>query len=129
MELDPLVNAMKTIVGNEERRKKDCIICPASKLVRQTLRLMQSNGYVGEIEFIDDGRTGKFKVQLFGRINQCRAIRPHFSTSVDELEKWEKRFLPAKDFGLIILTTPQGIMTHQEARQKNVGGKLLAYVY
>jgi small subunit ribosomal protein S8 len=129
MGLDPLVNAMNTIVSNEERHKKDCVICPASKLVRQILRLMQSNGYVGEIELIDDGRLGKFKVQLFGRVNECRAINPYFSTKVSELEKWEKRFLPAKDFGLIILSTSQGIMTHRDAREKNMGGRLLAYVY
>jgi len=127
--LDPLVNAMTTIINNELRRKKSCVICPASRLVGQVLRLMQSHGYIGEIEFIDDGRTGKFKVQLFGRINDCRAVTPHFPIGLRKFEKWEKRFLPAKDFGLIILTTPQGVMTHLSAKEKSLGGRLLAYVY
>ena len=127
--MELLVNAMTTIINNETRHKKACVLCPASRLVGQVLRLMQSHGYIGEIEFIDDGRTGKFKVQLFGRINQCRAITPHFSVKIDEIEKWEKRFLPAKDFGMLILTTPQGVMTHQSAIEKNTGGRLLAYVY
>ncbi len=90
---------------------------------------MQSKGYIGEIEFIDDGRTGKFRVQLFGRINDCRAIKPRHAVKVKEMEKWEKRYLPAKDVGILILTTPQGIMTHEEAKKRHIGGRLLAYVY
>ena len=48
---------------------------------------------------------------------------------MQDFEKYEKRFLPAKDFGIIIMTTPQGIMTHIEAKKKSTGGKLLAYCY
>ena len=129
VELDPLANALNTIINNEVRHRKNCVICPSSKLVGQVLRIMQSHGYVGEIEFIDDGRTGKFRVQLFGRINECKAVKPRFSVKVKEFEKWEKRFLPARDFGLLILTTPQGLMTHQTAKEKNIGGRLLAYIY
>jgi len=44
-------------------------------------------------------------------------------------EKFEKRYLPAKDFGMIIVSTNQGIMTHIEAKEKGLGGRLLAYVY
>jgi len=72
--LDPLVNALNTIMSHEQRRKSECIITPASGLVGRVLRLIQSKGYVGEIEFIDDGRQGKFRVQLFGRINECQAV-------------------------------------------------------
>jgi len=46
-----------------------------------------------------------------------------------EYEKWEKRFLPAFDFGLLIVSTSQGVMTHKEAREKGIGGRLIAYVY
>lgn len=126
---DPLANALTTIRNHEERRKKECIICPASKLIGKVLRIMQSKGYIGEIEFIDDGRTGKFRVQLFGRINDCRAIKPRHAVKVREMEKWEKRYLPAKDVGILILTTPHGVMTHEEAKKRHIGGRLLAYVY
>jgi len=46
-----------------------------------------------------------------------------------DFEKWEKRYLPAKGFGSIILTTPEGVMTHSEARDNGIGGELLAFVY
>ena len=127
--MDPLVNALNTIMSHEERRKNECIITPASGLVGQVLRLIQGKGYVGEIEFIDDGRQGKFRVQLFGRINECRAVTPRFKTKVSEMEKWEKRFLPSRNLGTVILSTPQGVMDHNQAKEENVGGVLLAYVY
>ena len=127
--MDPLVNALNIIMSHEGRRKNECIITPASGLVGRVLRLIQSKGYIGEIEFIDDGRQGKFRVQLFGRINECEAVRPRFKTRVSEMEKWEKRFLPSRNLGLVILSTPMGVMDHVHAKEENVGGVVLAYVY
>ena len=127
--MEPLTNAFNTIMSHEGRHKKECIICPASNLVGRVLRLIQSLGYIGEIEFIDDGRQGKFRVQLFGRINDCKAVKPRFSVKVKGIEKYEKRFLPSRDMGTLILSTPQGVMTHENARQQNLGGRVLAYVF
>lgn len=127
--MDPLVNALNTIMSHENRRKTECIITPASGLVGRVLRLIQSKGYVGEIEYIDDGRQGKFRVQLFGRINRCQAVTPRFKTKVSELKKWEKRFLPSRNLGTVILSTPQGVIDHIKSKEDNVGGVILAYVY
>ena len=127
--MDPLVNALNTILIHEGRHKKECIICPASNLVGRVLRLFQMKGYIGEIEYIDDGRQGKFRVQLFGRINDCKAVKPRFSVKAKGIEKYEKRFLPSRDLGTMVLSTPNGIMTHVEAKEQNTGGRVLAYVY
>jgi len=127
--MDPLVNAFNAIMMNENRHKKDCIIYPASDLIARVLRLIQSKGYIGEIEFIDDGRQGKFRVQLFGRINECMAVTPRYSAKVFNLEKYEKRFLPSRDMGLLIVSTSKGIMTHIDAKGQNLGGRILAYVF
>ena len=129
MLIDPLVNALNTILVHENRHKKECIIAPASNLVGTVLRIFQGKGYVGEIEFIDDGRQGKFRVQLFGRINECKAVKPRFSVKVKGLERYEKRFLPSRDLGTLIISTPKGIITHQEAREQNSGGRVLAYIF
>jgi len=129
MNMDTVANGLTTIFNNEMRRKKECYIMPASKLLGNVLRVMQMNGYIGEIEFIDDGRSGKFRVQLLGRINKCGAIRPRYSFKANDLEKWEKAYLPARDMGILIVTTSQGVISHLEAKKRNIGGKLLAYVY
>jgi len=127
--MDTLANGLTTVVNTEMRNKQECIISPASKLLGRVLRIMQLNGYIGEFEFIDDGRAGKFKVQILGRINKCGAIRPRFSVKTDKFEEWEKKFLPSRDVGLLIVSTPNGVLSHKDASEKHVGGKLLAFIY
>ncbi len=127
--MDTIANGLITILNNELRRKKECIITPASKLLGNVLRVIQMNGYIGEFEFIDDGRSGKFRVQLLGRINKCGAIRPRFAVKSRDIEKWEKSFLPSRDIGIIAVSTPKGVISHKDAVQKEVGGLLLAFVY
>lgn len=127
--MDTVSNGLTTIINNEVRNKRECIISPASKLLGRILRILQLNGYIGEFEFIDDGRSGKFKIQLLGRINSCGAIRPRFSVKNSEIEEWEKKFLPSKDVGLLVISTPNGVISHREAKEKGLGGKLLAFVY
>jgi len=127
--MDTLSNGLTAIMNNELRNKRDCVISPASKLLGRVLRVLQLNGYIGEFEFIDDGRSGKFKVQLLGRVNRCGAIKPRYSVGAYGFENWEKTYLPARDVGILVISTPLGVLSHREAKEKNVGGRLLAYVY
>lgn len=129
MLLDPLADAMSTIKNAENIGKPECMISPASKLIGMTLKVMADLGYIGEFEFMDDGKSGMFKVKLLGRINRCGVIKPRFAARVVELEKWEKRFLPARNFGVLIMSTSQGVIPHTDARTRGIGGQLLAYVY
>ncbi len=129
MLLDPLADALSIIKNAEMTGKPDCTLRPASKLIGNVLKVMKEKGYIGDFEFIDDGKSGIFKVQLKGKINKCGVIRPRHAVKNTDFEKWEKRYLPAKGFGSIILTTPEGVMTHKEARDNGIGGELLAYVY
>lgn len=126
---DPLANVLVNIMNSEERGKSECIVTPAPKLIANVLRVLQKSGYVGEFEFIDDGRLGKLRIQLLGRINKCGVIKPYYSVSYTELEDWAHQYLPAKDIGFLILTTSKGILTHKEAIANKVGGRLMAFVY
>ena len=127
--MDTLANGLTTIMNNESRNKRECVISPASKLLGRVLQVIQLNRYICEFEFVDDGRSGKFKIQLLGRVNKCGAIKPRFPVSSREFEAWEKRFLPSRDIGLLVISTPQGVVSHKEARKKNIGGRLLAFIY
>jgi len=126
---DPLSNALNTIYNNERRHKRDCLAWPASKLMGQVLRVMQKNGYIGEFEFVDDGRAGKYRIQLLGRVNKCGVIKPRYAMKVSEIEDWEERYLPSRDVGVLIVSTPKGVLSHVDAKDSKVGGRLLAYVY
>ncbi len=126
---DSVSNGLTAIMNNEMRNKRDCVLSPASKLLGRVLRVLQLNGFIGEFEFIDDGRVGKFRVQLLGRVNKCGAIKPRFSVGMNDFEKWEKTFLPARDVGILVVSTSTGVISHKEAKEKKLGGRLLAYVF
>jgi len=126
---DPLNDAMSVIKNAQMAGKLNCLIRPASKLIGRVLKVFEQYKYIEGFEFINDGRAGVYKVSLNGNINNCGVIKPRFSVKKDEMERWEARYLPAQDFGILILTTNLGVMTQAVAKEKGVGGRLLAYVY
>jgi small subunit ribosomal protein S8 len=126
---DILSNALSKIMNGQQRGKKTVSIKPISKLVKEVLRVLNESGYIGESVFEEDATGGKLTVNLIGTINKCGPVKPRFSVKNDNYEKFENRFLPARNFGILIVTTQQGIMTHKAAKERNIGGKLLAYCY
>ena len=126
---DPLAAMLAKVLNAERVGKREVVIKPASIMVKRILALMNDHNYIGSFEEEEDGKGGVLRVQLLGNINKCGVIKPRFSTKRTAFEKWEKRYLPAKDFGIIVVSTPQGVMTHVNAKEKNTGGKLLAYCY
>lgn len=64
---------------------------------------MITSGYIGDIEIVDDHRSGKIVVQLNGRLNKTGVISPRFNVQSKSLENWVNLLLPARSFGIIIL--------------------------
>jgi len=124
-----LNDCLKAMYNAEKRGKRQVLIRPSSKVIVKFLSVMQKHGYIGEFEIVDDHRSGKIVVQLNGRINKCGVISPRFNVKLPDIEKWINNLLPSRQFGHIILTTSQGIMDHEEARAKHLGGKVLGYFY
>ncbi len=129
MKHDPMSDALAAINNAARIGKNTATVSPASDLVKNVLLKLQEEEYIGVFELVEDGKGGKFKVEINPEINQCQPVKPQFYVGSDEFTKWAKRYLPARNFGHLIVTTPEGVLTHDEAREKNVGGKLLGYVY
>jgi small subunit ribosomal protein S8 len=127
--MDTLANAINSIKVAETKGKPDARIRPASKVIKEVLLLLQREGYVGEFEVEDDGKSGVINLKLAGKIMSCGVIKPRYPVKKEDWKKFEERYLPSRDAGLLVATTPQGIMTHKEAKEKGVGGRLLCYVY
>ncbi|HUR68068.1 MAG TPA: 30S ribosomal protein S8 [Candidatus Thermoplasmatota archaeon] len=126
---DPLADALTLIKNAEKAGKLEAEVRPASKLVGHVLKVMQERGYIGPFEFVEDTTGGKFRVKLIGNINNCGVIKPRHAIKKTDYEKWESRYLPAQDFGTLIVTTTSGVISHYSAKEIGTGGKLLAYVY
>ncbi|MCS7110587.1 MAG: 30S ribosomal protein S8 [Candidatus Caldarchaeum sp.] len=125
---DLVSSLFTTLQNNEVVRNRDCFV-KASKLVGEVLKVLQRNGYIGAFEFIDNGRGGIFKIQLLGRINRSAPIRPRIAVKSTQYEFFEQRYLPGRNIGLLVVTTPKGVMSHEEAKTQKTGGRLLGYVY
>ncbi|TKJ20888.1 MAG: 30S ribosomal protein S8 [Promethearchaeota archaeon Loki_b32] len=121
-------DACCAIKNAERARKNEVIINPASKILQQILRIFQKYAYIGEFERYDDGRQGKFKIALLGKINECSGLM-RLNYKISQFEMLERKLLPAPGLGIIILTTNQGIMTMNEAEEKQIGGHALCYIY
>lgn len=126
---DPLANALSVIMNSESRSMKSCLISPSSKIIRTVLSLMNKHNYLGKFTEKETASGTVLSVELLGAINKCGAVKPRYSARHDSFEKFEKRYLPAKDFGFLVVSTPKGVMTHIEAKQESLGGRLIAYFY
>jgi small subunit ribosomal protein S8 len=129
MNNDPLANTLSAIQNYEKVGKKEIVINPTSKLILGILKIMNAHQYVGAVDITTEARGGFAKLHLLGNVNKCGVIKPRFSVGWKDFEKFEKRYLPAKGMGIIIISTPLGLMTLEEAREKKTGGKLIAYCY
>jgi small subunit ribosomal protein S8 len=126
---DPFSNALSGIDNAEGVGHLTHTIQPASNQIGSVLEVFYDRGYIDGFEFVEDGRAGTFEVELKGAINRCGSVKPRYSAGADEFEKWEKRYLPARDYGTLVVTTSHGIMSHYEAREQGIGGQVIAYVY
>lgn len=126
---DPLSNVLSQINSYEKAGKKEFVTKNNSKLIRKILGIMQEHHYLGELEEIKDSKGNLLRIHLIGSINKSGVVKPRFSVQKDNYEKFEKRFLPAKDFGILIVSTSQGLMTHNNAKAKGLGGRLISYCY
>ena len=124
-----LLSDVLYVINNAENIGRTSVTVPASKLVKDVLMVMQRSNYIGSFEFVDDRKAGKFNIELVGKINKSRSVRPRFSIAKDEYEKWEGRYLPAKNFGILIISTSKGVMNQKEALDLGIGGRLLGFVY
>ncbi|MCL5016702.1 MAG: 30S ribosomal protein S8 [Candidatus Parvarchaeota archaeon] len=126
---DILSNVLNVIDVSRSVGHRECVINPTSKLIINLLEILKQNKYLEGYEPINDSKGGFIKVTISENLNKCKAIRPRVPIKAEEITKYEKRFLPAFGFGIIILSTNSGLITNDEAKKNRKGGNLLAYVY
>ncbi|MFH0885141.1 MAG: 30S ribosomal protein S8 [Candidatus Micrarchaeota archaeon] len=125
---DHLADALNTIKTHEIVGQGKCTV-KATRLIGEILRVLKEHKYLKDYKVLDDGRGGWYEIVLDGRINDCGVIKPRLPVRRAEWSKREQEFIPGFGVGLLIVSTPGGIMTNAEAEKKKFGGRLLAYVY
>jgi small subunit ribosomal protein S8 len=125
---DLLADALNKIKVYENTGRAECTV-QSTRLVKNVLATLKSNGYVTEIEEFTEGKFKRLRVTLSNKINDIGVVKPRHAVTVDEYQKYETRYIPSRDFGMLIVSTPSGIMSNKDAKEKHSGGRLIAYVY
>jgi small subunit ribosomal protein S8 len=124
---DPIAD-MLTRIRNGIMSGKTEIEVPYSKLKSAIAEILQANGYLGKVTVTQEGSFKQLKLQLNGNSQPESLVR---------VSKPGRRiYAKANEIpsvrtgkGIVILSTPAGIMTGKEARTKGVGGELICKVY
>ena len=124
MSQDIVADALNQIMNARRAGKKELELKRFSKLLLSVLAIAKLNKYVKNYK--TNGTILKIEI---GPIHGCLAIKPRKMGGKNQIEKYVKRYLPAKNIGLIIISTSKGLMTHVTAMEKNIGGSLIAYIY
>jgi small subunit ribosomal protein S8 len=124
MSQDVISDALNNMLNAVRAGKSTLSIKKYSKLLLSVLAIAKLKGYVKNYRV----ENSVLNIEL-GKLSQCQSIKPRFVVEVGEIEKYAKRYLPAKDIGIIVISTPLGLMTHHTAEEKNTGGSLIAYFY
>ena len=89
---DTLAAALNNILNAERIGRSVCVVRPVSKVTKAVLDIMKDRRYIGEYKEVDDGKGGYIEVNLIGGINKCGVIKPRFSVTKQNFDKFEKRF-------------------------------------
>jgi small subunit ribosomal protein S8 len=126
--MDKFSEAINTIKCNERIGREECTL-NSTKLVKAVLDVMKRESYIKDYQEFKERHVSKLKVMLSNKINNIGVVKPRYAIGKNDMQKYESRYIPSRDFGILILTTPKGVMTNRQAKESNTGGRLLAYLY
>jgi small subunit ribosomal protein S8 len=116
MSQDIVADALNELMNAKKAKKTSVVVKRHSKLLRNVLDIAKNAGY---LDYSIDGNEMTIEIK---ELHEIKAIKPRFTVSVKKINHYTRRFLPAKNFGFIIISTNQGLMKGNEAEEKKLGG-------
>ena len=128
---DPIAD-MLTRIRNANNSRHVSVDIPASNMKKAIAKILLDEGYVKNVEYIDDATQGVIRITLKYAENKQKVITGLKRVSKPGLRIYaSKEELPRvlKGLGIAIISTSKGIMTDKEARRQNIGGEVLAFIW
>lgn len=126
MSQDIVADALNMIKNGKKAQKENVKINRISNLLIEVLKIMKQKGALKKYKI--NGKEKSVEVSI-GELSECKAVKPRFSCTKEQIEKYRRRYLPSRKIGTLILSTNRGLMTHEEALEEKMGGSLIAYFY
>ena len=126
MSQDVVADALNVMRNAKRAGKEEIKIKIISNVLVEVLKIMKQKGAVKKYKINTEEKSIDMTL---GDFQECKSIKPRFTVQKDEIEKYRRRFLPARNMGTIIVSTNKGLMTHEEAQEEKTGGCLIAYFY
>jgi ribosomal protein S8 len=123
MSQDIISDALNQIMNAKKVEKVELKIHRISKVLIKLFTIMKEKGH---IDFTREDQTITVKII---KLNECRAIKPRYFVGVEDIDKYLRRFLPARNFGTLVISTNKGLIDQNEAEKRKIGGSLIAYFY
>ena len=128
---DPIAD-MFTRIRNANQVKHPTVLVPASKIKLEILNVIKNEGFINDVEFVEDGKQGAIKVTLKYTDKKERVIKGITRISKPGLRVYAKASEMPKvlnGLGTAIVSTSNGVMTDREARQQHLGGEVIADIW
>jgi len=126
MAQDIVADGLNMILNAKKAGKGKVGIKIISNLLIEILKIMKQKGAIERYKI--NAKEKSVEVTP-GKLTACKSIKPRFTVDLEGIEKYRRRYLPAREVGTLIVSTNKGLLTHEEAQQEKIGGCLIAYFY
>ena len=126
MSQDIVADALNMIKNAKKARKGSIKINRISNLLIEILKIMKQEDKIKKYKI--NSKEKSVEITL-GELSECKAIKPRFTVNKNQIEKYRRRYLPARNIGVLVISTNKGLITHEEAEEEGIGGSLIAYFY
>jgi len=132
MQITDAIADMLTRIRNASNAKHETVDIPASNIKKEIANILLEEGYIKNVQFIDDGKQGIIRITLKYEANKQPVI-----SGLKRISKPGLRVYASKDempkvlggLGTAIISTSKGVMTDKKARAEGVGGEVLAFIW
>ena len=135
MSMSDPISDMLTRIRNAQMREHPTVSMPSSKVKVAIANVMKDEGYIADFQVLPENPQAVLQIKL--KYVGGRRDRRSVITGLERISRPGRRVYVGKEeipwvlsgMGIAIMTTPQGVMTGQQARRQGMGGEVLAYVY
>ena len=132
MQITDAIADMLTRIRNASSAKHESVDIPASNIKKDIARILLDEGFIKNVELIEDGKQGLIRISLKYTVNKQNVL-----AGIKRISKPGLRVYANKDelpkvlggLGVAVISTSKGIMTDKKARAEGVGGEVLAFIW